>query len=658
MMGRAISVALLAAGVAQGALAQTGQPDALAKAFGARETIINASLSADGQKIALIAAGPGRTTRAYVLDAKEGSEPVVVANTDGKPNYLSGCEWVGTERLACQIYAEQRYNDDVYSASNMFAVDASGGNAKLLSQRRGANALNVDFRGGTIVDLLPAEDGQILMTRSYVPEAKIGSLIEKKLDGLGVDRIDTRSGASKRIEQPQDLAVDYISDGHGVIRVMGLQENKGSGYAKGTYKFLYRPVGKTGWSDLSVYDTRDRSGFYPVAVDAEKNIAYGFERTDGRRAVVTVALDGSLKKSVLFAHPSVDVDGLIRVGRDRRVVGVHYSQDYGKTVYFDESIKSLVVSLGKALGGKAAHIADMSKDGNRVLIWAGSDTDPGQYYLFDRAARKLSPVMPDRPELAGRTLAVMQSISYKAGDGTAIPAYLTLPPGKESAKGLPAIVMPHGGPESRDEWGFDWMVQYFAARGFAVIQPQFRGSYGFGEAWILNNGFKSWRAAIGDVADAGRWLVAQGIADPAKLTIFGWSYGGYAALQAQAIDPTLFKAVVAVAPVTDLGDMSRRRRFWADFFLQQDYLGSGKLAEQASPASHAAEFRAPVLMFHGTDDGNVDISQARIMQSKLTGAGKRSQLVVYDGLAHSLNDSDVRADLLQKSADFLIAAGK
>ncbi len=654
---KAMMVALLAAGTAQGALAQT-QPDDLAKAFGARETVIDGSLSADGQKIALIAAGPGRTTRAYVLDAKEGAEPVVIANTDGKPNYLSRCDWVGTDRLACQIYGEQRYNDDVYGASNMFAVDASGGNAKLLSQRRGANALNVDFRGGTIVDLLPAEDGQILMTRSYVPEAKIGSLVEKKLDGLGVDRIDTRSGSSKRIEQPQTLAVAYISDGHGAIRVMGIQENKGSGYAKGTYKFLYRPIGRSGWSDLSVYDTRDRSGFYPLAVDADKNIAYGFERTNGRNAVVTMALDGSLEKTVLFSHPRVDVDGLVRVGRDRRVVGVSYSDEYNETVYFDDKIKSLVASLGRALGGKTAHISDMSKDGNRVLLWAGSDVDPGQYYLFDRAARKLSPVMPDRPELAGRTLAVMKTISYKAGDGTMIPAYLTLPPGKESAKGLHAIVMPHGGPESRDEWGFDWMVQYFAARGFAVIQPQFRGSYGFGESWILSNGFKSWRTAIGDVVDSGRWLVAQGIADPAKLTIFGWSYGGYAALQAQAIDPALFKAVVAVAPVTDLGDMSRRRRFWGDFFLQQDYLGSGKLAEQASPANHAAEFRAPVLMFHGTDDGNVDISQAKIMQGKLEGAGKRSQLVIYDGLTHSLNDSDARADMLQQSADFLLAAGK
>ena len=354
----------------------------------------------------------------------------------------------------------------------------------------------------------------------------------------------------------------------------------------------------------------------------------------------------------------MDVNRLVQVGRERRVVGVGYSEDDYQVVYFDEQVKALVASLGKALGGKAVYIGDMSQDRQRILVWAGSDTDPGQYYLFDRTAKKLSPVMPDRPELAGRTLAQMKSISYKASDGTVIPAYLTLPPGKDSAKGLPAIVMPHGGPESRDEWGFDWLSQYYAARGFAVIQPQFRGSAGFGDQWFMRNGYRSWRTAIGDIVDAGHWLVAEGGVDPAKLTILGWSYGGYAALQAQAIDPKLFKAVVAIAPVTDFADRIRRSQYNTDYLLQQKRMGTGSDAADASPVNHAVEFRAPVLMFHGTDDNNVDISQARIMQSKLEGAGKRSRLVVYDGLAHSLNDSDARADMLQQSADFLLQAGK
>lgn len=654
---RAAVLGLFAAGVAPGALAQ-GQPDALAKAFGARETVISASLSPDGQKIALIAADAGRTSKAYVLDAVEGAVPKAVAYTTGRPEYLYRCNWVSNDRLACQIGGASRLGDDVYGFNSIFAVDAVGGGVRSLSRRQGQNAIGFDLRGGEILDFLPGEDGSVLMTRAYVPEAKIGSLVNSKLRGLGVDRIDTRSGASKRIEQPETQAIDYVADGHGAVRIMGLREVKGSGYDKGTYKFLYRPQGKTGWSDLSSYDVQDNSGFYPVAVDPAKNVAYGYEKTDGRDALVTVELDPGLERKVIFAHPQVDVTGLVRVGRDQRVVGASYVTDHRQVVYFDEQVAALTKSLGKALGGKAVHIGDMSADGQRVLVWAGSDVDPGQYYLFDRAARKLSPVMPDRPELAGQALATMQSVHYKAADGTMIPAYLTLPPGKETVKGLPAVVMPHGGPESRDEWGFDWMVQYYAARGFAVIQPQFRGSAGFGEKWLMQNGYRSWRTAIGDVVDAGRWLVAQGIADPAKLTIAGWSYGGYAALQAQAVDPALFKAVVAIAPVTDFADRMRRSQYYSNYLLQQQRMGTGQEAEDASPSNHAVEFRAPVLMFHGTDDNNVDISQARIMQGKLEGAGKRSQLVIYDGLTHNLNDSDARADLLQKSANFLLAAGK
>ena len=654
---RAMIMAALATGIAPVALAQT-PPDALAKAFGARETVISASISPDGQKIALVAAGDGRATNAYVLEAKEGAEPKSVAATTGRPENLYRCDWVSNDRLACEIGGASRIGDDVYGFSSIFAVDAAGGNIRALTRRQGQNALGFDLRGGNLIDLLPGEDGAVLMTRAYVPEAKIGSLVDSKLRGLGVDRIDTKSGATKRIEQPETLAIDYISDGRGTVRVMGLQENRGSGFAKGTYRFLYRPLGKSGWSDLSVYDTRNRSGFFPVAVDAEKNIAYGYERIDGRQALISISLDPDQEKKIVFAHPRVDVGGLVTVGRDRRVVGVGYTDEHGEVVYFDEKVKALSASLSKALSGKAVHIGDMSQDGQRVLVWAGSDTDPGQYYLFDRAAKSLSPVMPDRPALSGVTLATMKPISYKASDGTTIPAYLTLPPGKQDAKGLPAIVMPHGGPESRDEWGFDWLSQYFAARGFAVIQPQFRGSNGFGEQWLVRNAFQSWRTAIGDVADSGRWLVAQGIADPDKLTILGWSYGGYAALQAQAIDRNLFKAVVAIAPVTDIGDMLRRGRWNADYVITSQYLGQGTKAQEASPANHAGEFTAPVLMFHGTDDNNVDISQAKIMQGKLEGAGKRSRLVIYDGLAHSLNDSDARADMLQQSADFLLAAGK
>jgi dipeptidyl aminopeptidase/acylaminoacyl peptidase len=234
-----------------------------------------------------------------------------------------------------------------------------------------------------------------------------------------------------------------------------------------------------------------------------------------------------------------------------------------------------------------------------------------------------------------------------------VPGYLTLPPGVDDPKGLPAIVLPHGGPGDRDEWGFDWLSQYYASRGFAVLQPNFRGSTGYGEAWLHRNGFRSWRIAIGDVLDAGRWLVAQGIADPAKLCVVGWSYGGYAALQSAVTDQGVFKAVVAIAPVTDLQTLKEEHRDWSDYYLVSDMIGEGPQVREGSPARNAEKIKVPVLLFHAALDRNVGIAQSRLMASRLQSAGVKHELVTWDDLDHHLEDSAARTEMLRKSDAFL-----
>ena len=144
-----------------------------------------------------------------------------------------------------------------------------------------------------------------------------------------------------------------------------------------------------------------------------------------------------------------------------------------------------------------------SADGRKPLIFAISDTDPGRYYVFDRDAKTLNEAMLARPELEGRTLAQQISVTIPAPDGAQIPAYLTLPPGKQ-AKGLPAVILPHGGPSARDEWGFDWLPQFLAARGYAVLQPEYRGSAGYRDIWLNVNGFKNWRTSMSDIASSTR----------------------------------------------------------------------------------------------------------------------------------------------------------
>jgi len=260
-----------------------------------------------------------------------------------------------------------------------------------------------------------------------------------------------------------------------------------------------------------------------------------------------------------------------------------------------------------------------------------------------------------RPELEGVKLASVRAISYPSDGGVSIPAYLTLPAGS-SSKNLPAIVLPHGGPSARDEWGFDWLAQYFASQGYAVLQPNYRGSDGYGSEWKNDNGFRGWRTSIGDVLAGARWMTSQGIADPAKLNVVGWSYGGYAALQAAAVEPKLFKAVVAVAPVTDLQLLKEEAQHYTNANLVEAEVGDGPHVREGSPLQNVDKIQAPVLLFHGDRDINVDIEQSRRMDRALHSAGKQSELIVYPGLTHSLEDSTVRSAMLAKMAAFLSAS--
>jgi dipeptidyl aminopeptidase/acylaminoacyl peptidase len=186
-----------------------------------------------------------------------------------------------------------------------------------------------------------------------------------------------------------------------------------------------------------------------------------------------------------------------------------------------------------------------------------------------------------------------------------------------------------------------------------VLQPNYRGSSGYGEAWYGRNGFKAWEVAIGDVNDAGRWLVSEGIAVPDKLAIAGWSYGGYAALQSQVLDPALFKAVVAIAPVTDLGFLIADARDYTNSRLVRDYVGEGPHVASGSPRRHAERFAAPVALFHGTRDLNVDVRHAQAMERALKEAGKSVTYREYADLQHGLDDSEARAEMLADIGRFL-----
>ncbi len=420
---------------------------------------------------------------------------------------------------------------------------------------------------------------------------------------------------------------------------------------------MARPKGSKSWQDLGMTSFGDDSRLEYHGFDQQGDAVYLTRSLEGRAAMYRQPLAAGAAPELVFAHPVVDVGGIWRIGKHDRPVAVSYTVDALELSFFDEALKKRAAALSKALpGSPPVAILDESWDDRYNLIFAGGDIDPGRYFRFDTQGRELTELLPVRPQVAEYAVAPQKAVRFPAADGTEIPGYLTLPPGKADARGLPAIVMPHGGPSSRDTLGFDWLAQFFAQAGYAVLQPNFRGSAGYGEAWYANNGFRSWEIAIGDVNAGARWLAAQGIADKARMAIFGWSYGGYAALQANVLDPGLYKAVVAVAPVTDLAMMKSDARFYDNATLVNSFIGDGPHVEAGSPAKQAATIAAPVLIFHGDRDLNVDVKQAKAMAQALARAGKKHELVIYPGLAHSLEDSAARIDMLTKSAAWLEAA--
>ena len=629
-----------------------------AAAFGAREYIQQISLSPDGQKVAMIVPTAGRGVQLQVVDtAGSGPAKAILAST-GSPERLSNCRWSTNTRLVCQIYVVVRDAQNRIGFTRLIAINSDGGDLKVLSAQTNDRSLRMSQNGGVVIDWATDDaPGGILMTRDYVPERSTGTHLASEEDGLGVDRIDTSTLARRSVEKPNLNAIEYIGDGRGSVRIMGVRPTRLSGYASDKILYFYRQAERRDWLPLGQLNigATGYSGFSPEAVDPKLNVVYGFDVQDGRQALYKTALDETLKRELVLARPDVDVTGLVRIGRQNRVVGASFVTDKRETEFFDPDLRKLGLALGKALPGRLVTFVDASADESKLLLFAGSDSDPGLYYLYDKATRNLQELIAARPQLEKLKLATVKAVSYPAADGTPIPAYLTLPPGSDG-KNLPAIVMPHGGPSARDEWGFDWLAQYFAQQGYAVLQPNYRGSAGYGAEWFQKNGFQSWRTAIGDVNDAGRWLERQGVAAPGKLAIVGWSYGGYAALQSAVVDPDLFKAVVAVAPVTDLETLRSEFLNFTSYLQVSNFIGKGPHVTEGSPAQNAARIKAPVLLFHGDLDANVGIGESRLMERKLKDAGRKAELVEFQGLDHQLNDDAARTQLLAKSDAFLKAA--
>jgi dipeptidyl aminopeptidase/acylaminoacyl peptidase len=289
-------------------------------------------------------------------------------------------------------------------------------------------------------------------------------------------------------------------------------------------------------------------------------------------------------------------------------------------------------------------VLDASDDDATLLLYVDGPSDPPAYYQYRSTTREVNLVGIVQEATGKKRLPTASIVEYAARDGLRISGYLTRPPGATDATGLPLVVLPHGGPEARDHLTFDVHVQFFAARGYAVFQPNYRGSSGFGRDYI-ERGYGEWgRKMQDDIGDGLKTLVDQGEADPARVCIVGASYGGYAALAGATLTPDLYKCAVSIAGISDLDDfIGWRKRNWGSDSEGYTYwlkaIGDPDKDEarlrEVSPLTQVAKVKIPILLIHGTDDQTVPFAQSKAMKKALDKSGRKTELIALEKEDHS-----------------------
>ena len=314
--------------------------------------------------------------------------------------------------------------------------------------------------------------------------------------------------------------------------------------------------------------------------------------------------------------------------------------------------------------GSNVYLDSWSKDWSTVLVFVTGGQLSGSYVVFDLNTEKVKFSAHTRPQLTPEMVASTAAIPYPARDGLMIPSVVTFPVGVDLAttEPLPTIILPHGGPASYDNLDFDWMSQLFASRGYLVLQPNFRGSTGFGRSFRLAGNGEWGKAMQDDITDGLNLLVQEGLADPARVCIVGWSYGGYAALAGGAFTPDKYSCVVSIAGVSDLPRMlydekrDHGKRNWVyEYWTEQTGADVADRAqiEAISPVNYASAFEAPVLLIHGADDLVVDERQSRRMEEALKEAGKSVKRVVMKDQDHSLSTPEDRMEAFSEVLKFV-----
>jgi dipeptidyl aminopeptidase/acylaminoacyl peptidase len=601
------------------------------EALAALPDIESPLLSPDGHRIAARISVDGQT-RIAVWDLRQAR--------DARPHLISQGEhvlrwfrWAGPNRLLLGIMTRGRYEAFVVPVTRVVAIDTATWTPRLLNTGRG-------IIGDDVIFIEP--EGRYVIVSSQ-PTWDVSP---------AVIRVDLATGTSTEIERPRLGVWNWFVDANGVVRA-------GVDYSENRIRLYYRAAAG---AEFRRIDSRryPQDGSVIDMIRFVNNTDRGIVVTNavtGRFGVYSYDFATDTRGDALFEHPSVDVTSAV-IGADGELDGVAYVDDRPRIHWIDADYQRLQATLDRALPGKTNQVVNSSNDNQRVLFLSGGADDPGTYYIYDRAARRIQPFMSPYEGLVDRRFAPVRPISFRSRDGTELQGYLTLPQGREP-RGLPLVLMPHGGPFARDSWAFDPQLQFLASRGYAVLQVNFRGSTGYGRAFV-ERGFGQWGSGmIDDLEDGVDWLAREGTVDASRVCIVGSSYGGYAALWAPIRKPERYRCAVSFAGISDVSAMLRhdRRSFRASRYAREwnrRVRGEEESDLQAiSPLRQADRIRVPLLIAHGERDTNVLPSQSRDL---LRALGRRNfgvESVFYAEAGHGFTRPQDSADFLRRLEAFL-----
>lgn len=591
----------------------------------------NMVLSPNGERLAATIPYKGRANL-VVIDLGKRTRSLI---TSFESQDVGAFYWVNSDRL-CMRVAETQEVTGAFNYRGTYCVDHDGQNLK-------------DFtaRGAAFNRIAAFNDNSANM---------IVGMRERTRDSLDAYRIDTFSGANKIVTQdsPGDVS-RWVFDHNQVARIAVSDPERKSKTALTQRVVWYRDSADSKWEKLFEYDTvagRPIAEYFsPIAFDYDNTTLY-VSGNPGRDKAAIYKYDTKARKlgPLMFEHPLVDVSGgLIFHRAEKKLLGIQFEADKPVVRWLDPDMDRIQKALDATFPNHLNTIQLPADSMDRALVFSSSDTDPGTYYLFDRKRNGVEELMKTREWLDPKLMAERKFIKYKARDGREIPAYLTIPRASDG-KNLPLIVHVHGGPSVRgyywESWGRWIDAQFFASRGYAVLEPEPRGSTGFGMDHY-KSGWKQWGlTAQDDINDGALYLAAQGIADKSRMCIIGASYGGYASAEAAARDSDLWKCAVPYLAVTDLfmlqgityTDVAQGDYQETDFLrLIGDPRADKAMMTKSSPALNGGQVKIPVFLAMGGADIRVPEVHGASFYKAVKDSGGKIEYKVYDGEAHGFN---------------------